>query len=503
MLIGELRNKVDKLWNEFWTGGVSNPITVIEQITYLMFFRSLDEAQTKREEEALLLGTELQPIFGAEQQNFRWSTFKELGSTEEQFRLMQQEIFPFLQNLFTTTDDEIESVFSKYMKGATFMIPNPRLLGSVILLLEDIEVTDQDTKGDLYEYLLSKLATAGKNGQFRTPRHIIKMMVEMMAPTDLDRICDPSAGTCGFLVASNEYIRKTYRDKLYNADFQAHFHNEMFNGIEFDATMLRIGAMNLILHGIENPKLHPMDALSEKNAFKSEYDLILANPPFKGSLDYDGVEKSLLQSVKTKKTELLFLALMLRLLKTGGRCAVIVPDGVLFGSSKAHKGIRQKLVEDHKLQAVISMPSGVFKPYAGVSTAILIFTKTNSGGTENVWFYDMQSDGLELSDKRTPLGTEDENGNRIQTHEENNIPDILERWRAQEGEMERKRTEQSFFVPKSEIAENAYDLSINRYKEIVYEAIEYDKPSVIVERIKGLDVERNQLMNELEKMIGV
>lgn len=502
MLVGELRNKVDKLWEEFWTGGVANPITVIEQITYLLFFRSLDEAQTKREEEATLLGTEVQTIFGEDQQKYRWKTFI-LLSAEKQFLLMQQEIFPFLQNLFNNAENDTESVFSKYMKGATFMIPNERLLASVIGLLGDIEVSDRDTKGDLYEYLLSKLSTAGKNGQFRTPRHIIKMMVEMMQPSDLDRICDPSAGTCGFLVAANEYIRQTYPDKFYNADFQAHFHHEMFSGIEFDATMLRIGAMNLILHGIDNPKLHPMDALSEKNQLKSEFDLILANPPFKGSLDYDGVEKSLLQSVKTKKTELLFIALMLRLLKTGGRCAVIVPDGVLFGSSTAHKSIRQKLVDDHKLEAVISMPSGVFKPYAGVSTAILIFTKTNSGGTSNVWFYDMQADGLELNDKRTPLGIEDEKGNRIQTHEENNIPDILKRWRALDSETERKRTEQSFFVPKSEIKANAYDLSINRYKEIVYEPIEYDAPSVILERINGLDAERQKLMFELKKMMEV
>ncbi len=503
MLVGELKSKVDRLWDEFWSGGVSNPLTVIEQITYLMFLKSLDDAQTKREDESALLGTEVKNIFGENEQQYRWKTFKLIGDPNEQFRLMQQEIFPFLQDLFRAEDQDNESVFSKYMKGATFMIPNARLLTRVLEMLEDIDRSDADTKGDIYEYLLNKLASAGKNGQFRTPRHIIKMMVEMMQPSPTDRVCDPSAGTCGFLVATNEYIRTHHRSALYNKDTNKHFHHEMFNGIEFDATMLRIGAMNLILHGIDAPNLHGIDALSADNHITGAYDLVLANPPFKGSLDADSVATSLKEAVKTKKTELLFLALMLRLLKTGGRCAVIVPDGVLFGSSKAHKDIRKLLVETHRLESVISMPSGVFKPYAGVSTAILIFTKTGTGGTDKVWFYDMKSDGYELNDKRTELGTTAEDGTRTQSHTDNNIPDILARWHNLDGETNRKRTEQSFFVPKSEIKKNAYDLSINRYKEIIYEAIEYDAPDVILDNIKKLDSERADLIRKLEKLMEV
>lgn len=348
---------------------------------------------------------------------------------------------------------------------------------------------DRDTKGDLYEYLLSKIATAGRNGQFRTPRHIIKMMVDMVQPKKDDTICDPACGSAGFLVAAGEYFHENHADWFHDQKFREHYNSEMFTGIEFDSTMLRIGAMNLQLHGIDSPQLIGRDALSEANADTREaFNLILANPPFKGSLDYDSVESSLLKTVKTKKTELLFLALMLRMLKVGGRCAVIIPDGVLFGSSNAHKQLRQMIVEDQKLEAVISMPSGVFKPYAGVSTAVLIFTKTNSGGTDNVWFYDMQADGFSLDDKRSPVT-------------ENNIPDIIERYKRLDEEKARSRTDQSFLVPLDDIKSNNWDLSINRYKEIVYEEVDYDSPEKIIADIELVDVERTKALALLKELL--
>jgi type I restriction enzyme M protein len=381
-------------------------------------------------------------------------------------------------------------IFAQYMKGATFMIPTPKLLDQVVQMIDGIQMDDRDTKGDLYEYLLSKIATAGTNGQFRTPRHIIKMMVEMMEPTQEDTICDPACGTSGFLVASGEYVHEHFSEWFHNEKFRDHYNTKMFTGIEFDSTMLRIGAMNLQLHGIEHPQLIGRDSLSEANAgIRDEFSLVLANPPFKGALDYDGVESSLLKTVKTKKTELLFLALMLRMLKIGGRCAVIVPDGVLFGSSNAHKNLRRTLVEGQKLEAVISMPSGVFKPYAGVSTAILVFTKTNNGGTDNVWFYDMHADGYSLDDKRSPIT-------------ENNIPDIISRFKQREAETERSRTEQSFLVPMDEIKANDWDLSINRYNEIVYEEIEYDSPADIIKDIELLDSERAEALKALKALLG-
>lgn len=340
------------------------------------------------------------------------------------------------------------------------------------------------------KYLLSKIATAGTNGQFRTPRHIIKMMVDMVEPKIDDTICDPSCGTAGFLVAAGEYVHEKQADWFHDKSFREHYNSGMFTGVEFDSTMLRIAAMNLQLHGIDSPTLIGKDALSESNADEREkYSLILANPPFKGSLDYDRVESSLLKTVKTKKTELLFLGLMLRMLKTGGRCAVIVPDGVMFGSSTAHKQIRQEIIEKHKLDAVIKMPSGVFKPYAGVSTAVLLFTKTGSGGTDNVWFYDMQADGFSLDDKRSPV-------------EENDIPDILQRFHNIEGEAKRKRMDKCFLVPFKEIKANDWDLSINRYKEVVYEEMEYAEPADIISDIKELDAERTEALKALEELLG-
>ncbi|MFD2514199.1 N-6 DNA methylase [Pontibacter locisalis] len=489
MITGELKSKVDRVWEAFWTGGIANPLTVIEQITYLLFIRRLDELHTAKEKRASLLNQPIKDaIFAEDQQQLRWSHFKDIDA-EEMYKVVSQKVFPFMKE-FGGQD----SVFSQQMKGATFMIPTPNLLERVVSMLSAIDMNDRDTKGDLYEYLLSKVATAGTNGQFRTPRHIIRMMVDMMEPTPTDTICDPSAGTCGFLVSAGEYMREKHPEMLLRSDLIDHFQNHMFNGLEFDSTMIRIGAMNLLLHGIENPQLHYRDALSEANTINEAYTLILANPPFKGSLDHDSVEKSLLKTVSTKKTELLFLALMLRMLRAGGRAAVIVPDGVLFGSSKAHKAIRQELIDNQKLEAVISMPSGVFKPYAGVSTAVLIFTKTNSGGTDKVWFYDMQADGFSLDDKRNPLD--------VSKHENNNIPDILTRWQQREAEHNRARTEQSFMVPLADIQANAYDLSINRYKEAVYQEVKYDSPQVILAAIRQLDEERQHELKELEELLG-
>mgnify|MGYP001377720889 FL=1 len=379
MITGELKSQVDKIWEAFWTGGISNPLTVIEQFTYLLFIRRLDERQLLEEKKANIAGIPIQnEIYSSAEKELRWSSFKH-KDPQTLFDLFTKPqvngltVFEHMKEI-----GEGAGVFAQYMKGATFMIPTPRLLDQVVQMIDKIQMDDRDTKGDLYEYLLSKIASAGTNGQFRTPRHIIKMMVDMVQPTKEDTICDPSSGTAGFLVASGEYFHDNHPDLFMDESFRKHYDSNMFTGIEFDSTMLRIGAMNLQLHGIESPNLIGKDALSESNAdIRNEYSLILANPPFKGSLDYDSVEGSILKTVKTKKTELLFLGLMLRMMKTGGRAAVIIPDGVLFGSSKAHKQIRQELIEKHKLECIINMPSGVFKPYAGVSTAILIFTKTN------------------------------------------------------------------------------------------------------------------------------
>lgn len=492
MVTGELKSQVDKIWEAFWTGGIANPLTVIEQFTFLLFLRRIDELQLAEENKANLLGIEAKTTYYAKKHSkFRWHNFKNVDP-ETMF------------GLFTLPQDDADNlttfehmkqlgneagIFAQYMKGATFLIPTPKLLDQVVQMIDKIQMDDRDTKGDLYEYLLSKIASAGRNGQFRTPRHIIKMMVEMMEPTKEDTICDPACGTSGFLVAASEYVHEHQPDWFHDEEFRKHFNTDMFTGIEFDSTMLRIGSMNLQLHGIDHPNLIARDALSESNAeIREQFSLVLANPPFKGSLDYDSVESSLLKTVKTKKTELLFLGLMLRMMKIGGRCAVIIPDGVLFGSSNAHKQIRQTLVEKNKLEAVISMPSGVFKPYAGVSTAVVVFTKTNNGGTDNVWFYDMQADGRSLDDKRTEI-------------KENDIPDIIGRFKNRQQETERTRTEQSFLVPFDEIKENDWDLSINRYKEVVYEQIDYASPAQIIAEIEQLDAERSQALRMLKELL--
>lgn len=487
MITGELKSQIDKVWEAFWTGGLSNPLTVIEQMTYLLFIRRLDELQTQQEQKANLLKKPIEePIYNEDEYELRWSRFKGLDP-ELMHQLFTQAsgVFDFLRNVGSRS-----AAFSKYMKGATFMIPTPRLLAQVVEMLSNIDMSDRDTKGDVYEYLLSKIATAGQNGQFRTPRHIIRMMVDMVRPTTEDIICDPACGSAGFLTVAGEYVREHYGQELYRDDVKEHFQNRMFMGMEFDPTMIRIGAMNLVLHGIENPQLSDVDALSEANTgFTERATLVLANPPFKGSLDREAVDGKILGVVDSKKTELLFLALILKGLKLGGRAAVIVPDGVLFGSSKAHQQIRKELIDQQKLTAVISMPSGVFKPYAGVSTAVLVFTKTNSGGTDNVWFYDMTADGLSLDDKRAPVAA-------------NDIPDIVQRFNNLKGEAKRARTDKSFMVPVQEIRDNKYDLSINRYKEVVHEEKTYEKPETIIAQIEALDEERATLLTQLKEMLA-
>ena len=489
MITGELKSKVDRIWDTMWSGGISNPLSVIEQLTYLLFIKRLDELHTLKERKSARTGKPIEePIFTADQDRLRWSRFKE-AAPEKMFETVRDGVFPFIKTL--GRKGEVGSTYTHHMKDALFMMPTARVLANVVDQLDGIDMADSDTKGDLYEYMLGKIATAGQNGQFRTPRHIIKLMVDMTAPTPKDVICDPACGTAGFLIAASEHLVEHHSDTIYkNAAARRRFNEGTFHGYDFDNTMLRIGSMNMLLHGVENPDIRYKDSLAQADDDDAEkYSLILANPPFAGSLDYESTARDLQQIVKTKKTELLFLALFLRLLQTGGRAAVIVPDGVLFGSSKAHKTLRKILVEDQKLDAIVSMPSGVFKPYAGVSTAILLFTKTNSGGTDDVWFYDMQADGFSLDDKRTPQP------------EKSDLADILARWQKRKAEKKRARTDQSFLVPKTEIAENDYDLSINRYKEVEYEAVEYDPPKVILGRLAELEKEIAKGRAELEGML--
>ena len=508
MLTGELRNQIDKLWDSFWSGGISNPLEVMEQITYLLFLRRLDELQQLEENKANRLGTEVERhIFpvgkddrGRNYADMRWSRFKNMAP-KEMFEVVSDHVFPFLRSLGGDN-----GTYTKHMEGARFTIPTPSLLSKVVDMVDKVPMEDRDTKGDLYEYMLGKIASAGQNGQFRTPRHIIQLMVEMTEPKPDDVICDPASGTCGFLIAAGEYLRENNPEALRDPKLREHFHNRMFHGFDFDNTMLRIGSMNMMLHGVENPDVSYKDSLAdEHSADANRYTLVLANPPFAGSLDYENTAKDLQAIVKTKKTELLFLALFLRILKPGGRAAVIVPDGVLFGSSKAHKSLRQMIVEDHKLDAVVSLPSGAFKPYAGVSTAILFFTKTNSGGTDDVWFYDLKADGWSLDDKRQPLLSEEKLGPLAtlteEEHAKNNLPDTLARWKNREGEANRPRTAQSFLVPKADIAANGYDLSLNLYKEVEHEQIEHRDPKEILAELWKLEDEIQKGMKDLEEML--
>ena len=481
----ETKSIIDRIWTNFWEGGVTNPLTVIEQITYLLFIKGLDDIDIAHEKSDHMLGIKTKRIFDEKHQECRWSIFKNYPA-EKMYRIVGEDVFPFIKSLSNNKN----SGYAKYMDDAIFIIPTPIMLQRVVTAIDKLKMKDRDTKGDVYEYLLSKLSTAGTNGQFRTPRHIIKMMVELMKPTPEDIIVDPAAGSAGFLVEAGEYLRNNRNDLFLTENLKEHFNNTMFYGFDMDRTMLRIGAMNLMQHGIENPNISYKDSLSEDNEDNSKYTLVLANPPFKGSIDSERTSKDLLNVTKTKKTELLFLALFLRILRIGGRAASIVPDGVLFGSSNAHKAIRKEIIEKHKLEAIISMPSGVFKPYAGVSTAIMIFTKTSDGGTDKVWFYDMTADGFSLDDQRQPV-------------KENDIPDIIKRFnnRNSKEEQKRARTEKSFFVPKEEIIKNDYDLSINKYKEIIVEKKEYEDPKVILKRVIDLENELQQKLKELEGLL--
>ena len=513
MVTGAIKNKVDKIWTDIWAGGITNPLTVIEQLTYLIFIRSLDEKELETEEYENMMGSSegLDKIFPqtSSGQAMRWSRFKD-RDPRDIFDLISQRVFPAIKNFkngrlpdFNSSGEMIEvedgaegstedTAFSRYMSDAMFLIPTPQVLQKIITGLEDLydnDISDLDMQGDLYEYMLGKLSTAGQNGQFRTPRHIIKMMVELMQPTPDDVICDPACGTAGFLVGAAEYIRNHFEDSMTQEQWEA-FSGPMFTGFDTDRTMLRISAMNLMLHSIKNPVIDYKDSVSKQNDISNKYTVCLANPPFKGSIDSESIHDNLKSITNTKKTELLFLALFIRMLKVGGRCACIVPDGVLFGSSKAHKAIREELVENHHLRAVISMPSGVFKPYAGVSTAVLVFTKTGAGGTDQVWFYDMKADGFSLDDKRSEIT-------------DNDIPDIIERFHHLDAEAGRERTEQSFLVPKDEIKSNGYDLSINKYKKTEYVPVEYPPTSEIIAEIEKLNQEVEKQTAELKKLLGL
>ncbi len=494
MITGEIKNRIDSIWDVFWTGGITNSITILEQMTYLFFMKMLDDAQRTKEAYANAFGVAVKdPTFkdgmwhnpetdkDVPYKSLRWSTFKNMEA-EAMYKLISKDVFVFIKNL----NDGKESAYIKFMQNATFLIQSPRSLVKIIEGIDSLDMNNRDTMGDVYEYVLGKMAASGNNGQFRTPRHIIRMMVELMQPTLKDTICDAAMGSAGFIVESAKYIQENYKTELLKKENSEHYKNGMLHGFDTDATMLRIGAMNLMLHGVDNPDIAYRDSLSTDNTDENKYSLCLANPPFTGSLDYEAVSKSLLAITKTKKTELLFLALFVRMLQIGGRCASIVPDGVLFGNSTGHKSIRKEIIDNQRLQAVISMPSGVFKPYAGVSTAILIFTKTNAGGTDKVWFYDMKADGFSLDDKRAVVA-------------ENDIPDIIKRFHDLDAEESRTRKDQSFLVPVEEIRANDYDLSINKYKEVEKIKVEYEEPSVVLGRIESLQSEITAAITEFRE----
>ena len=497
MITGELKNKVDSIWDTIWTGGITSPITVLEQITYLMFMKLLDDNQLKAEANANVLGVSLKnKVFGdgicvisdnprveTEYKNLRWSEFHN-WEPGEMLNNIQTYVFPFIK----TIGEGKDTAFSRYMKDTVFLIPTAKVLAKVVDGIDAMDMNNKDIMGDVYEYLLGKIAAAGENGQFRTPRHIIAMIVRLMQPTLKDKILDPAMGSAGFLLESASYINEKYKKELMQTENLKYYKTEMFSGFDTDQSMLRIGAMNMMLHGVEDPSIKYQDSLSGENTERDAYTLIMANPPFTGSVFQEEISKDLLALCKTRKTELLFMALFTKMLKVGGRCASIVPDGVLFGSSAAHKSLRKELVENQQLQAVISMPSGVFKPYAGVSTAILVFTKTNSGGTDKVWFYDMKADGFSLDDKRSPIDA-------------NDIPDIIERFNNREKEESRERTEQSFLVYKEEIVENGYDLSINKYKKIEYVAVEYPPTEEILDEIEKLNAEIERETKALRELL--
>ena len=505
MVTGQIKNKIDKIWDDLHAGGLTNPVSVVEQLTYLLFMRMLDAEQVRREGDMAAIKAAMGPDYKMEltdvvfpphalwtnpetdQQipysDLRWSVFKNMAPPE-MFRMVRTHVFTFIKTFNTGK----ESAYTRFMTNATFEIPTPRLLVKLVEGIDGLDVGNRDMMGDIYEYILGKMAASGTNGQFRTPRHIISMMVQLMQPRLDDKICDPAMGSAGFIVESAKYVRDHYSEELMKSVNQEYFRNHLFHGFDTDPKMLRIGAMNLMLHRVDNPVVQYRDSLSEENHDTDLYTLILANPPFAGSLDYEAVSKSLLAIAKTRKTELLFIELFMRSLRIGGRCASIVPDGVLTGSSKAHRTIRQDLVDKHRLQAVISMPSGVFKPYAGVSTAILIFTKTGAGGTDKVWFYDMRADGYSLDDKRLPVDA-------------NDILDIIERFHHPEMDADRPRTAQSFFVPVEEIREKGYDLSFNQYREVIREKVHYDAPADILARLSALETQFHTAMTDLQTLL--
>lgn len=491
MVTGEIKNRIDAIWDTYWVGGITNPMSVLEQMTYLFFMKMIDDAQLKKEAEANILGVKIvNPTFkegmwhNPETDNdipynsLRWHVFKNMEATQ-MFNTIRNDAFAFIKNL----NEGKSSAYSRFMRDAVFLIQNPRTLTKIVDGVDALDMTNRDAMGDVYEYILGKMAASGNNGQFRTPRHIIRMMVELMQPTLKDEICDPAMGSAGFIVESAKYIAENYKQDLLKKENAEHFRGSMFHGFDTDSTMLRIGAMNLMLHGVEEPDVAYRDSLSSSNNDTERYTLCLANPPFAGSIDSEDTSKSLLAITNTKKTELLFVSLFIRMLQTGGRCASIVPDGVLFGNSNAHVALRKELVENHTLRAVISMPSGVFQPYSGVSTAVLIFTKTGAGGTDRVWFYDMQADGYSLDQKRTEVT-------------ENDIPDVVARFHNLEAEAQRTRKDKSFLVPVDEIRQNDYVLSINKYKEVEREKVEYDSTEVIQGRIEALESEIAAAINE-------
>lgn len=501
MITGDIKNKIDQIWDTFFVAGITNPITVLEQMTYIFFMKMLDDKQLHEEANAQFWGAEVQnPTFpqgkkwvnpeavsdeekeGIPYEQLRWHVFKNLGS-DNMFKVVRQSVFEFIKHIGTGE----ESAYSRYMKSAIFLIPNARTLVKVVEGVNALDMNNRDAMGDVYEYILGKMAASGTNGQFRTPRHIIRMIVEMMEPTTKDYICDPAMGSAGFLVEAVKYIKEN-NELLTVGEDMHHIKTNLINGYDTDQTMLRIGAMNLLLHDITAPQLAWRDSLSEQNEDQNCYTIIMANPPFAGSLDKGNVNKKILAYANTSKTELLFLAQFVRSLEIGGRCASIVPDGVLFGSSKAHLAIRKEIVDNQQLRAVISMPSGVFKPYAGVSTAVLVFTKTNSGGTDKVWFYDMKADGYSLDDKRSPIS-------------DNDIPDVVARFHNQQPEESRSRKEQSFLVPVEEIRNNDYDLSINKYKEVEREKVEYEPIADILARLEKTESEYLKSYSELYKML--
>lgn len=497
MITGEIKNKIDQIWDTFFVSGITNPITVLEQMTYIFFMKMLDDKQLQEEDNARDFECELQnPTFLEGQmwlnpatnqevpyESMRWSVFRNT-SPELMFDMVRQNVFEFIKHIGTGE----ESAYSRYMENAIFLIPNARTLTKVVDGVDALDMNNRDAMGDVYEYILGKMAASGTNGQFRTPRHIIRMIVDMMEPTPQDYICDPAMGSAGFLVEAVKYIKENYGTAFYAAEEAQHIKTSLINGYDTDQTMLRIGAMNLMLHDVTAPEVAWRDSLSEQNEDQACYSLIMANPPFAGSLDKGNVNKKLLAYANTSKTELLFLAQFVRSLELGGRCASIVPDGVLFGTSKAHVAIRKEIVENQQLRAVISMPSGVFKPYAGVSTAVLIFNKTNCGGTDKVWFYDMKADGFSLDDKRSPIA-------------DNDIPDVVARFKNLEAEAARSRKEQSFFVPVQDIIANDYDLSINKYKEVEREKVEYEPIKDILARLQQTEGEYAKGFEELKGML--